>query len=106
MTRSDGFVVRGQFVTWDRLKRDFRCRTCGAGFGRPYADPITGELDFDRIVCTNEHEIAQEGDVIRADILDWRKDREMWNGLEVQRNYHIQHEKIDLYGDDGPRGFD
>lgn len=101
-----GMIIRGRWHTIDWIKDNYVCRKCGTRIGKPWADPVTGKLDFDRIVCANEHEITQEGDVISANIVAMRDAQSNLNKIEVLRNYGIDVE-VDpaLYVDKNWEGF-
>lgn len=99
-------IVRGKWHTIEWVKDNYVCRTCHARIGKPFADPVTGELDFDRIVCANEHEIKQEGDLISNVSVAYMEIRSMINKLEVLNNYDVKTE-VDqsLYVDSSWEGF-
>jgi hypothetical protein len=82
-----GLMIRGRWHPIQEVVDNYCCRRCGARIGKPWADPITGELDHERIVCSNEHEIKEEGDLIHANALVFREVRGMFNKIEVLRNY-------------------
>lgn len=107
-----GFVVKGRFVGRSDLERFYRCRKCRARIGRPYADPLTGELDHARMVCGGEaeHEIKGEGDVMHESLLAWLEAREDAAGEAVLAAYPWLRAtppppSSALYGDDEFKGF-
>jgi hypothetical protein len=112
---TDALTVRGKFTPWAAIARDFKCRPCFNGgqvhgVFRAYADPMTGDLDHSRRVChgPDEHEILEEGDLIRADILAWTEGQRAVNAFEIRRNYGLlsEHDTSMLYVDEEFTGFD
>jgi hypothetical protein len=85
-----GMIIRGCWMPINGVIDRYVCRKCGARFGKPYADPVTGELDHNRIVCANEHEITQEGDIIPAAWIEERAIKSQYDKLEVMHNYGIE----------------
>lgn len=104
-----GLIIRGRFVTWTAIIEHYVCRQCGQRVGLPHADPITGQIDHDRIVCSGleEHEIKQEGDLKHQKLQVWYDQHQTLLAHEVAQNFNIEPvEKIDLYGDENFEGFD
>jgi hypothetical protein len=104
-----GLVIRGRLVPWDGIERRYLCRRCRHPVGRPYADPVTGELDFTRTVCFGplEHEICEEGDLVPKGQHDWQVEREQVEAVEVRRSYGPPPERIaGLYAEADFDGFD
>jgi hypothetical protein len=104
-----GLVIRGRLVPWDGIERRYLCRRCRYPVGRPYADPVTGELDFTRTVCFGplEHEICEEGDLVPKGQHDWQVEREQVEAVEVRRHYGPPPERTaGLYAEADFDGFD
>lgn len=80
----------------DGVIERYVCRRCHARIGRPYADPETGELDHDRMVCAgdDEHEICQEGDIVSAASIEMREVQSQYEKIEVLGNYGYKVEPI------------
>ena len=99
-------VIRGQWRPIQAVVDHYVCRKCHARIGKPYADPVTGELDFNRMVCANEHEITEEGDVIAASSVLAREVQGIFERIEVGRNYgYAPPVSKALYGDKDFEGF-
>jgi len=101
-----GMIIRGQWHPIQAVTDHYLCRRCHARIGKPWADPITGELDHDRMVCANEHEIREEGDVISATAILAREVDAIFNRIEVLHNYGYEAEVCEkLYGNKDFEGF-
>lgn len=104
-----GLIVHDQFMNWSDIERRYLCRRCRSRIGKPYADPLTGVLDFDRIVCHGimEHEISEEGDLIAAGQVDWQKDNDFWTGVEVAGHFGHRAKRTDnsIYDDPNFEGW-
>lgn len=101
-----GMVIRGKWHPIQAVTDHYLCRMCHARIGRPFADPISGELDHNRIVCANEHEIREEGDVVSAMAIAAREIDALFNKIEVLHNYgHEVEVSENLYGNKEFKGF-
>jgi len=99
-------IIRGQWRTMQAVTDHYLCRRCHARIGAPWADPVTGELDHDRVVCQNEHEIVDEGDVIAQMAVLAREVDALFNKIEVLHNYgHEVEVNQNLYGKKDFKGF-
>lgn len=85
-----GMVIRDRWHPIEWVKDHYVCRKCKARFGKPFAHPITGKLDHSRIVCANEHEITQEGDIISASSVALMDAKSSMAKIEVLRNYGVE----------------
>lgn len=110
-----GMEINGRWVPRNGIERDYRCAKCHARVGRPYADPITGQLDHTRIVCAgpDEHEIRGPADVVHEHVLEWIDEKEVLGADDVLADYywlrpqaHGAADSSSLYGDDNFEGFE
>lgn len=106
-----GLIVRGRLIAWNGINNQFVCRLCSSSLsGRPYADPITGELDHDLYVCdgTAEHEIYEEGDIMHQKLLSWVEQKQFYDRYQVLKPFvqGSQRAKSKLYEDADFEGFD
>ena len=84
-----GLIVNGRFMGWAALQQSCVCRKCRTRIGRSYADPITGELDHERMVCAgpHEHEIRSQADIMSRQTAEWLAERERAAGETVLASY-------------------
>lgn len=108
-----GMEISGRWVPRDGIERDYRCRRCHARVGRPYADPVSGELNFERMVCAgpDEHEIRGTADVVHERVLERIEERELLDADEVLVTYYWLNRPAGtsspaLFGDKDFEGFD
>jgi len=102
-----GMIIRGRWMPMNGVIDHYVCRRCHARIGRPYADPVTGELDFNRIVCANEHEITEEGDLVSGLSVQIQEVRGVFDKIEVLHNYgHKEEVSKSLFGDKDFEGFE
>jgi len=107
-------LVNGRRIGWSALQSGFVCRKCRARIGRSYADPFTGELDHERMVCASahEHDIQSQSDIMSKAQAEWLDARERATGEAVLDRYSWLAPKRaaaitpSLYGDDDFKGFD
>lgn len=108
-----GMVIDGRWVPRSGIERDYLCRHCGARVGRPYADPITGKLDFNRMVCAGEeeHEVRGPADLIHKDVAAWLEEKEILDADDLLVDYYWLNRPTSpangeaLYGREDFRGF-
>lgn len=102
-----GMVIREHWMPMNGVIEKYLCRRCHARIGRPYADLVTGVIDQDRVVCANEHEIVDEGDVVSAVTVAARLVDATMQQIEIRRNYgQVPDPERQLYGPSDFEGFD